>query len=203
MRLSVMVLMLGGLAAPVMAQDGSVVVVNGQRIPSTVAAGRVLVSPEDFARAVGATVVYSPSGMTITTSAQDQRTATGVIKGTLSYYFNRNYGDKPDAGSAVYLLAGDATIRSGELFTEVSDKLHVFGGGADRNYKLVKKTIADGNGNFELAALPEGEYTLIIESNHTKDGQDKRFQHKLSIQHVSLKAGDVFDASHSFGISVV
>lgn len=202
-RLPLIVGIIGCFNLLLQAQDESTVVVNGRRIPSKVVAGQVLVMPEDFAKAIGATVSYSSSGMTITTTAsqtasQEFRDSFGVIKGTLSYYSSK-YGKRSDNGSRVYLVIGDATILPNELcFEKVPGNLLVYGGGEDRTYKLQKSTISDGNGNFEFAALPGGEYTLIIESEHTKG---ENYRRKVSIKKVSLKGGDVFDASVDFGVS--
>jgi len=35
-------------------------------------------------------------------------------------------------------------------------------------------TVSDGVGNFELAGVPEGVYTIIIESNHVKDNYSQK-----------------------------
>ena len=54
------------------------VVVNGHRIPSRVVAGQVVVTPEDFAKAIGASVSYSASGITISTMS-----ASGTMEDSL------------------------------------------------------------------------------------------------------------------------
>ena len=120
---------------------------------------------------------------------------TGTITGTIS----GNYGNKPDAGSMVYLIQGFGNINSGELFTPFQDKLQIFGEGVTRReYLLQKQSVTDGNGNFQFDGVPEGEYTVIVRSNHT---QDKPFNQKIAVKHLTLKAGDSLDASQDFGVS--
>jgi hypothetical protein len=125
---------------------------------------------------------------------------TGTVKGTLTYFFNQNSGNRPDIGSRIYLVPGHVSVGAGGMFRAGDDGLAaiVMAIGL-RNPDSVKKTLSDGNGNFEFSAVPEGEYTLIVVSNHTMDsGHYQRFDTK----HLTLKPGDGFDASHDFGVSM-
>ena len=180
------------------------VTVNGHHVPSKVVAGQVFVTPEDFAREqIGATLNYSASGIAITTSpetaAPTLSSGVGTIKGTVSYYFNTNQGNKPDTGSKVYAVPGNCAVADDELVVAGTGYLQVFGGSAGTHKcDLTKKTVADGNGNFELAALPQGKYTILIESNHTTD----RHSHQKRVsKQVAVKGGDSVDVSQDFGVS--
>jgi hypothetical protein len=210
-------------AAYPQAKNGPAVVVNGRLIPSRVILGQVFVTPEDVAMAIGATMSRSHEGITVTTTPSGVHTQCpeislpieshavnyGTIRGTLSYYFNANYGNKADTGSKVYLLTGQIRIAPGSLLVAVGTpatgwQLHVaekqqngaYGSWID--YELVKHTVSDGVGNFELAGVPEGAYTIIIESNHVKDSS---YSQKLWTTASTIKANDTFDASWDFGIS--
>ena len=105
---------------------------------------------------------------------------TGRIKGTLTYYFNANFGNKPDAGARIMLV-------SGRVETPDDAKVYLFMPGAayfgdsdtatllnelvvdGKTYYAVKSTLADGNGNFELADIPSGE---SFESEFQRHGQE-------------------------------
>jgi hypothetical protein len=181
---------------------GAPVVVNGDLVPARVVAGEVLVRPEDFANAIHATVTYA-NGRTIvkTTTPTEARAdipvvTTGTIKGTLIYYF---YGNRPDTGSMAYLLGGSVKLKSGSAIEASGDVFKAFGAGIpDQVFKLLRQSEADGNGTFAFSAVPSGDYTVIIESNHS-EGKDSR--NKIETTHVVLKPGESFDASNDFGTS--
>jgi hypothetical protein len=180
---------------------GAPVVVDGDFVPARVVAGEVLVRPEDFAKAIRATVTYSNGQVILKTTPTEARTdipvvTTGTIKGRLIYYF---YGNRPDTGSTAYLLAGSVTLKSGSAIEASGDVFKAFGAGIpDQVFKLLRQSEADGNGAFEFSAVPGGDYTVIIESNHS-EGKDSR--NKIETTHVVLKPGESFDASNDFGTS--
>ena len=65
----------------------------------------------------------------------------GDVQGTVTYYFNRNYGQVPDVGARIYIL--DTSKKS-----------------------IVSSGMADGNGNYEITGIPTGKYELVIVSAH-------------------------------------
>jgi hypothetical protein len=180
---------------------GTPVVVDGDLVPSRVVAGEVLVRPEDFAKAIRATVTYSNGGIVVKTTPTVARAdipvvTTGTIKGTLIYNF---YGIRPDTGSRAYLLAGSVTVKNGSAIEANGDVFKAFGAGVpDQVFKLLRQSEANGSGIFEFSAVPSGSYTVIVESNHT-EGKD--YRNKIETTHVVLKAGESFDASNDFGTS--
>jgi hypothetical protein len=230
--LAVIVVGLSGLAfaQTPLPSDSSAVVINGHRIPSKVVAGQVLVTPEDFARAIGATLSYSPSGMSITmmqgnvdpseiTALNSGKSERGRVRGTLTFFFNSNYGNKPDAGSQVWLVEGpmsDIAANDLFLFDEKNQLLitrsPTVPGGTQYSkewgtqYQVFRHTIADGNGNFELSDVPVGQYTLIRQSNHAKGSAGKITQRdisgRLSLISIEIKPGETLDASWDFGRTV-
>lgn len=147
-------------------------------------------------------------------NAQTPAAGVGRIKGTLTYYFNENSGDKADVGSKAWLIKGSVEIPDTAEAWDVSDK-HVdlavkTGAGKPEEvttkYKMVKFAVADGNGNFEISDVPAGQYTLVIESNHSKrplsigNGFTMPIG-KIKPMPVEIKAGETFDASTDFGMS--
>ena len=126
---------------------------------------------------------------------------TGHIRGTLTYYFNANYGSKPDVGSQIWLMTGQIEIPSSAYFVNFSDT----SGGIkiDQNYYCpIAHTIADGNGVFNLDDVQSGDYTLIIQSDHTKGGVTKwDLLGRVVTFPVPLSPGQTIDKSWDFGIS--
>lgn len=57
-----------------------------------------------------------PGGIPEPAAQVPVNTGTGRIKGTLTYYFNDNYGSKPDTGSLVLLLANTVEIPAQYMF---------------------------------------------------------------------------------------
>lgn len=150
-----------------------------------------------------------PSSQLQTMTAQPPE--TGRIKGTLTYLFSFHIGTKPDTGSKVWLVKGRVEIPANQNFAGNSGAL-----GTSANpeqYAAIKYAITNENGNFEMPDIPPGEYTLIMQSAHTKwtlrernhlfgtgnshspRDSDGRVE-SLSLQ---IKAGETFDASKDFG----
>ena len=154
--------------------------VNGHEVKGKVLEidGKHFVAVEDLAQSLGGSVSYAGGiALTLPSSSPASPTPTpqaeiGRIKGTLTYFFNTNYGNKPDTGSKVWLLEGRVEIPTDQYFMGFSDHVMSFlTSAANTPHKALKYTTADGNGNFELSDVPVGEYTLIIESQHTKNAQ--------------------------------
>jgi hypothetical protein len=80
--------------------------------------------------------------------------AVGRAKGTLTFYFNANYGTRPDTGSGVWLVKGRVEIPSRSFFLGLEDVVVI----DKARFQHVLHTIADGNGNFNLGEVPAGDY---------------------------------------------
>ena len=136
------------------------------------------------------------------------------IRGTLTYYFNSNYGSKPDTGSRVFLVAakGTANLIPSEyaLFEDASttkfggsrDEIAIVDMGSDHviRVKTVARTIADGNGNFEIANVVPGDYTLILRSEHVKSSGYRDALGSVVTIPIQASSGETLDESHDFGI---
>lgn len=143
-----------------------------------------------------------------------QTLETGRVQGTLTYFVDFHIGNKPDFGSKVWLVEGRAEIPADKHFVGTSSVL-----GTSENpdqYKATKYSITDENGHFELLDVPPGEYTLIMQSAHTKgtlnekrgffgigNGHNPRDMiGRVEFLHLSIKVGETVDASKDFGPNV-
>jgi hypothetical protein len=140
-----------------------------------------------------------------------QPSASGGIKGKLTYFFDFHTGNKPDAGSKVWLVKGRVEIPEDQDFVGTSTAL-----GSSKNpdqYAAIKYAIASENGTFELLNVPADEYTLILQSAHTKGalGGKRSFFNRgtghtlrdsngrVESLNVVVKAGETANASKDFG----
>jgi hypothetical protein len=116
----------------------------------------------------------------------------GTIRGTLTYYFNENYGNKPDTGSEVRILRGDW---SSWPVAQMSIEQKVWTEG-----QSYAKTMADGNGNYSVE-VPAGTWTVLIYSNHTNGPAGVEILYNIFQQTVQVADGAIVDVSHDFGMS--
>ncbi|MCX6160839.1 MAG: hypothetical protein NTV87_05820 [Ignavibacteriae bacterium] len=124
--------------------------------------------------------------------------ATGNIKGTLTWQYNKYVGTKPDVDALVYVIK------------EFQEDI--------RQYK----TRANGYGNYEINDIPVGNYFVVLISFNTtqnpKEGiywgklgaslSDKQKEHlrnmglgdwKYKIIEIKIKENKTVDVSHDFG----
>jgi hypothetical protein len=113
--------------------------------------------------------------------APQQTPVTGTIRGVVTYYFNVNFGDRPDTGAEAVLFKDDAAppyevVVQDEYAVELVDEGRVLqtssAQGASR-YQVVRVTSADGNGNFVFEKVPPGKYVVVIESRHIESRHGK------------------------------
>jgi len=139
---------------------------------------------------------------------------TGRVKGTLTYFFNPHTGTKPDTGSKVWIVKGRVEIPADQNFVGTSTALGT--NGNPEQYSAIKYSITDENGNFELLDILPGQYTLIMQSAHTKgtlnekrslfgrgNGHNPRDSSgRVEFLEVLIKAGETVDASKDFGPNI-
>jgi hypothetical protein len=140
-----------------------------------------------------------------------QQPETGRIKGTLTYLFSFHIGTKPDTGSKVWLVKGHIEIPANQNFVGNSTSL-----GTSANpeqYTAIKYATTDENGNFQFLDIPPGQYTLIMQSAHTKwtlheknhlfgtgNSHNPRDSNgRVEFLDPQIKAGETFGASKDFG----
>ena len=229
-------------AAP---QSPTTVLINGQLIKGKVLDidGKHFVAVEDLAQSLRGTIAYGDGQIALTlpqlssTTAQPPSlqpppaaaqppspqpppatappTETGHVKGTLTYFFDFHVGNKPDSGTKVWLVKGRAEIPADQIFVGSGTALGTSGN--PEQYNAIKYSIADENGNFELLDIPPGQYTLIMQSAHTKgtlnekkwnffgrgNGRNPRDSNgRIEFLNLLIKAGETADASKDFGPNI-
>jgi hypothetical protein len=162
-------------------------------------------SPQPAATAAQPTPSLQPAAIAA------QPSETGRIKGTLTYFFDFHAGNKPDTGSKVWLVKGNVEIPADQFFVGTGAAL-----GTRENpeqYSAIKYSVTDENGNFELLDIPPGQYTLIMQSAHTKgtlkekrnffgrgNGRNPRDSSgRVEFLNLLIKSGEMVDASKDFG----
>jgi len=193
-------------------------VINGRPIEGNLILidGRYYVSVDDLARSLHGAVQYGNDQIVLSLRGSDlprspsvsPAVEDGEIKGTLTFFFNKNYGTRPDVGAQAWLITGpvdtppDAYVFFGVGSVQISSK----------TYEAVKQTVADGNGNFRMDHVPPGNYTLILQSQHSRGALDLRTgeldkKNKRDVlgrvfsEPVEVHPGEAVDASHDFGTS--
>src|SRR5581483_7481853 len=113
-----------------------------------------------------------------------------TIQGTLTYYFNGNFGSKPDTGARILILQGEQP----DLTTDNSAFSRAEG-------SAFKTTMADGQGSLHVPSLPAGTYCVLIRSSHA-NSQDHLLG-KLLQKTVVLREGETVDVSNDFGMTYI
>jgi hypothetical protein len=225
-------------------QSSTSVLINGQPIKGKVLEidGKHFVAVEDLAQSLRGTIGYGDGQIALTLSQLPSTTAqppppqlpstdtqqpppqhpsmaaqpleTGRVKGTLTYFFNPHTGTKPDTGSKVWIVKGRVEIPADQNFVGTSTALGT--NGNSEQYSAIKYSITDENGNFELLDILPGQYTLIMQSAHTKgtlnekrslfgrgNGHNPRDRSgRVEFLDVLIKAGETVDASKDFGPNI-
>jgi len=226
------------------AQPPASVIVNGQVIRGKVLEidGKHFVAVEDLAQSLRGTIAYGDGQILLTFSklpaipaqsptAQSssamppaaplpvpsvtaQPLETGSVKGTLTYFFDFHTGTKPDAGAKIWLVKGHAEIPANQNFVASSTALGTTAN--PEQYAVIQYSIADENGNFDLLDVPEGPYTLVLQSAHTRwtlrdkrdffgrgNGHNPRDSSgRVEFLSVTINPGEVAEASKDFGPNI-
>ena len=156
------------------------------------------------------TNIAPPSASQVSLPAP-QNAGSGIVKGTLTYFFDFHTGSKPDTGSKVWLVKDRIEIPADQIFVGSATAL-----GTSANpeqYATIQYAVVDGKGEFEFLDVPSGQYTLILQSAHTKGTlKDKRNlfgrgnspnprdrDGRVESLNVLIKSGETVDASTNFG----
>jgi hypothetical protein len=225
-------------------QSSTSVLINGQPIKGKVLEidGTHYVAVEDLAQTLRGTISYGDGQIALTLSPLSSMTAqpplsppasvivqppssqlpsmaaqppeSGRIRGTLTYFYSAQIGNKPDTGSKVWLVKGRVEIPSGQNFVGSSTALGTSGN--PEQFNAIKYSVTDDNGTFELLDIPPGEYTLIMQSAHTKgtlkeksnffgrgNGRTPRDSSgRVEFLDVLIKPGETADGSKDFGPNI-
>lgn len=218
------------------------VLVNGQPVMGKVLEvdGKHYVAVEDLAQSLRGTISYGEGQIALTLSppsstaapprvsqpaaaapappmqpqlpsAAAQPPETGRIQGTLTYFFDFHTGNKPDTGSKVWLVKDHIEIPANKAFVGSSTALGTSEN--PRQYDAILYSVAGENGDFDLTGISPGQYTLVLQSAHTKGTlKDKRSffarddpnhlrdaSGRVETLAVAVKAGETVNASKDFG----
>ena len=185
-------------------------VVNGTPLEASVktVAGKVYVELDQIAKPLNLTISRSTGVIVVESAAKPQQISLPLspasISGTLTYYFNSNYGNRPDTGSNVYLLSAEKEfeLKDGDLFVASDEKVLIMRNDAVRNrHVIVFQTVADGNGRFEFKAVPPGKYTFVAISSHARGKSAPEILGKIRTRSLEIKPGASLDASYDFGVN--
>lgn len=161
-----------------------------------------------------AIIVEGPRSALSSVSSQGQfaqATGKGTIRGTVIYYFNRNYGSKPDTGTGIWLVGPKVEIPEDRMFLGTTQEIILVNPKNDSQkvtIPVVRHTMADGNGNFELLDIPAGSYTIIMESEHTNGPRGEALRitqrdvlHRIEYRDIEVRPNQTTDASLDFGMT--
>jgi hypothetical protein len=176
--------------------------VNGRQVEGSLLKNdqRFYVSIDALAQALGGSVSYEADRIVLRlpelpSTESASKVATGTVKGTISYYDPRRQVSVPDSSAKLFLIKGTiARISEDSMFLAINtgDIL------APKGLTVVKTTIADGSGNYELISIPPGEYTLIIQSNHKTAVSDRDLHGVLAQFAIGISAGNIVQKSFDF-----
>lgn len=197
--------------------------VNGKVIPGNLLTvkGRLYVAVQDLAEGLNYAVrntrdrielidvdVQMPipgSGANTGQAAKKEVEKPGSVGGVITYYFNSNYGNKPDVGAQVWLIAGSVDMPEDCKAASGIPSMLFFLRGADgaqsKTYDAAKYAVADGGGRYEIPGVPPGNYTLVANSRHTNS--EKQLLGKVYSSRITVRPGERVDVSWDFGMTYV
>jgi hypothetical protein len=190
--------------------DGQIALTLSQ-LPSMTAQPESSQFPSPAAERPSAQIPSVPAQPSQLPSPATQPAETGRIKGTLTYFFDFHIGNKPDAGSKAWLVKGRVEISADQNFVATSTALGTSGN--PEQYNAIKYSIADQDGNFEMRDIPPGQYTMVLQSAHTKgalnekrnllgraNGRNPRDSSgRVEFLNLLVKPGETVNASKDFG----
>ncbi len=182
-------------------------VVNGIPVENAIKTigGKTYIDINAVAKPLKISVQKTAGVVVLQTSGGSAGTAnTTSIVGNLSYYFNQNYGNKPDVGSQIVLLeAVDEPIflPTESVFVVGQELLVAKSKEEAKRYKILYSTAADGSGRFEFKGLDPKRYLLIATSSHSRGMTQAEILGKKLVRTVDLKPGETIDVSHDFGMT--
>lgn len=130
--------------------------------------------------------------------------ANGSIKGTVTYYFNDNYGAKPDVGADVWLLKGVVAVSDEDEMMSLGNQINIYlSSGTEKVVQSYRHTIVDGSGNYSFTDVPPGQYTVLMRSRNTNGANKRDMIGKWVCLMADVESGKTTDISHDFGTSAL
>jgi len=181
------------------------VVLDGEIIKAKNIGNESYLKINDLKRLLNWNVKIDSGAISITTVKAETTSVPSEIKGVFTYYFNSNYGSKPDAGSRIYLLDGNSVFSPSQddFFWVTEDTIDLVSKYDDKKtqYKILSKATSDGNGSFSIKGVRPGKYLAIMVSSHSKGRDLLTLKGKIFTQSVEISNGEIIDISHDFGMS--
>ncbi|MDE2421623.1 MAG: hypothetical protein KGO49_10660 [Gammaproteobacteria bacterium] len=125
------------------------------------------------------------------------------ISGVITYFFNDNYGNKPDTGATVTLIKYDKNFmpNDNDSLINLSSVMERLTASGTAYFPIIKSSTVDGIGRYEITGIKPGSYYIIIKSQHTKSNAMLGLSGKIFISHIELESGQTEDISNDFGMS--
>ena len=148
------------------------------------------------------------SDLSVVSGGQLSQAPTQVgakLSGTITYFFNENYGSKPDTGAKVCLIPAtpNFTLRSTDtilIALQKSPQILVMQQSKENNsFPVIYSSVVDGNGRYETSNIKPGKYVLIIQSSHTRGMDPLNIIGKVFTEDIEVGSGESRDVSNDFG----
>lgn len=178
--------------------------------------GRYYLSLEDLSRALGATTTITAKpgeattislGIPVQDREDPSKIATGSISGVITYFFNDNFGSKPDTGSKITVVNGRVTIAKTSFLILAGPEIFTPATGdkpaESMAIKVIASATADGTGRYELKDIAQGEYTVIIESQHRTGRSLRDIKHQTICIPIRVNAGQSVSTSWDFKLDSI
>ena len=139
----------------------------------------------------------------------------GRIKGVVTYYFNANFGNRPDIGSEVWVVPGSVYLSKNTVvfyYSSVNilvvaqvmqdDKGEFDLASANshkKEFKVLAHTFVDGNGAFDVDNVPPGWCTVLVQSKQTRSVSLLEHSGKMTMSLIEMKSGETHSISEDFG----
>jgi hypothetical protein len=178
-------------------------IINSHSIQTLVVTidNRLYVSLEDITSALNGEVTLKGDDVIASFDAvqtkSEMHSGGGDIRGTLTYFFNTDSGDRPDTGAEIALVSGKLEVPPSVDVIMLASQITI----GDKKLEAVKITTADGSGNYSIQDVPSGEYTLLLKSNHTNGATQRDIGGKILTEPLTIKAGKTLDISEDFGMT--
>jgi|SRR5271157_1876297 len=194
--------------------------VNGRPVQTSLVQidNRLYIALEDIASSLDGSLTTKATTIDLTfpisncdqnASSSYAANAAGTVKGTLTYYFNANYGSRPDVGAKVWIIKGGSISipETDNVLNTRSELVLVDESKQQTKLPFVARAVADGSGSVTLANIPVGVYTVVMQSSHAIGGVGKEKVNSRDIMGrfifltIEISAGQVVDISTDFGVS--
>jgi hypothetical protein len=187
--------------------------VNGKPVQTSLVQidNRLYVALDDLASSLDGSLTTKATSIDLTVpasnnnqniSSSDAASGTGTVKGVFTYYFNANYGSRPDVGAKVWIVKeGGIRIAETDTIIPTSSKIIFYKDNQQTTLSVIAWGVADGAGSVTLPNIPTGVYTVVMQSDHAKAVNSRDIEGCVRTSTIRVSAGQVEDVSTDFGPS--